>query len=315
MTSKPIIIDHAAVVEALSQLDPVQAMRELFTAFGNARAVQPPQTITEFPSGGDFITYLGAIEGERVFGAKLSPYLPRKTDPIITAWTVLMSMEDGQPLALVDAGVLTRQRTAATTALAVDLLARKDKPLNLAIIGAGAVAQAHMQLVDNLREWASVKVYSPSLAKNETKQSAWRAIIPDFEAPATAKDAISRADVIMLCTSSGSPVIQTADVKSSALVTSISTNVPKAHEVDPAFLSYAQVFCDYRETTPDSAGDMLLAAELHGWDKDQVVGDLAELCTNTLPDLKENHPVYFRSIGLGLEDVAIANAIYNRIAG
>lgn len=315
MTDQPIIIDNAAVLEALGQLDLVESMRELFTDFGNARAVQPPQTITEFPSGGDFITYLGAIEGENVFGAKLSPYLPRKTGPIITAWTVLMSMEDGQPLALIDAGALTTQRTAATTALAVDLLTQKNKPLNLAIIGAGAVAQAHMQLVDSLREWASVKVYSPSLAKNETKQSAWRAIAPDFEASATAKDAISRADVIMLCTSSGSPVIKTADLKPNALVTSISTNVPKAHEIDPAFLSYAQVYCDYRETTPDSAGDMLLAAELHGWNKSQIVGDLAELCANTPLGIKDNHPVYFRSIGLGLEDVAIANAIYNRIAG
>ncbi|MGE9115758.1 hypothetical protein ACQKHT_26395, partial [Escherichia coli] len=77
--------------------------------------------------------------------------------------------------------------------------------------------------------------------------------------------AVEDADVILLCTSSAGPVIDPARLSKPALITSISTNAPRAHEVPPQCLNAMQVFCDYRHTTPGSAGEMLIAAEQHGW--------------------------------------------------
>lgn len=85
----------------------------------------------------------------------------------------------------------------------------------------------------------------------------------------------------MLCTSSGTPVLDATVVAPDALVTSISTNAAEAHEIAPAFLASAQVYCDYRETTPASAGEMVLAARDHGWSADQLRGDLAGLAAGT----------------------------------
>ena len=311
MSNPPIVITDAMISESRSKMNVLEAMRVLFTQLGNGQAVQPPQTLTEFPTGGDFITYMGALADSSVFGAKLSPYLPREGGPIITAWTMLMSMESGQPLALVDAGRLTTERTAATTALAVDELAPRGKALSLAIIGSGAVAQAHMRHVTGLRDWAEVRVFSPNLASNTATQESWRALQSDAVFVGSAKEAVTAADVVMLCTSSGTPVIEQADLSPQALVTSISTNVARAHEIDPAFLTKAQVYCDYRATTPGSAGDMLIAAETHGWSADQIAGDLGGLCTDQCPRPDGARPVYFRSIGLGLEDIAVAKAVYD----
>ena len=58
-----------------------------------------------------------------------------------------------------------------------------------------------------------------------------------------------------------------AALKPESLITSISTNVPRAHEIDPAALSLFDVYCDYRKTAPITAGEMILAAEKHGWKK------------------------------------------------
>jgi len=79
--------------------------------------------------------------------------------------------------------------------------------------------------------------------------------------------------------------VDVADLAPSALVTSISTNVARAHEVDPAFLKIAQVYCDDRATTPNSAGDMVIAQE-SGWSVNDICGDLAELCVAScaIPD-------------------------------
>jgi L-arginine dehydrogenase len=71
-----------------------------------------------------------------------------------------------------------------------------------------------------------------------------------------------------------------------------------------------QVFCDYRVTTPGSAGEMLIAAEQHGWDKNAIVGDLPDLMSGSVQRPGYDRHVFFRSIGLGLEDIALANAIY-----
>lgn len=313
MTDAPILLDHSEISKCLKNIDFVQEMRNLFAELGNGTAVQPAQTLTAFPNGGDFITYLGALGKAGVFGAKLSPYLPQADRPIITAWTVLMSMETGQPLAMLDAATLTTERTAATTAVAIDHLAPSGRPLTLAIIGSGSVSQAHLRHVTPLRDWAEVRVFSPTLSQHPETQAVWEQLCPSVSIAASAASAVKSADVVMLCTSSGTPVLEIADLSPTAVVTSISTNAAMAHEVDPDFLNLAEVYCDYRETTPQTAGDMQLAREKHGWNPTQIRGDLAELAIRNCPRPSGTKPVFFRSVGLGLEDIAIANAVYSHV--
>lgn len=307
----PLVLDAAAVAALLPQVDALAAMRRLFTELGRGDAVQPAQSLTLLPGGqgfqGDFITYQGASHGAQMFGAKLSPYLPREDGAIVTAWTVLMSSETGLPLMLCDAGRLTVERTAATTALAVDHLGAAAAH-RLAIIGSGAVAEAHLRHVLPLRDWQAVQVFSPSLQGAE-RADHWRGLDPRVTVAQSADAAIAGADVVMLCTSSGQPVVDTTDVKPGILVTSISTNVARAHEVAPAFLNDAEVYCDYRATTPVTAGEMVIAGE-QGWDAGAIRGDLAELQCGQCPYPSGDRPVFFRSIGLGLEDIFMAEAVY-----
>lgn len=306
----PLTVDEAAVLRALPALDIRGTLATMFRALGSGQAVQPPQTLTLFPgNAGDFITYLGAMADAKVFGAKLSPYLVTGGRPIVTAWTVLMSMETGRPLMWCDAGLLTVERTAATTALAVDRLARGDAN-RLALIGAGAVGLAHLRHVASLREWESIRVYSPELAQDAAKQRSLAAADARAIAATTIEDCVRDADVVMLCTSSGEPVLADGMLTRPALVTSISTNAANAHEIPPAWLPAMDVYCDYRATTPTSAGEMKLAAQRHGWSVDDVVGDLPALLLGecALPTYARH--AFFRSIGLGLEDVAIASALF-----
>ncbi|KPN92667.1 ornithine cyclodeaminase family protein [Pseudomonas nunensis] len=311
MSSTPYVINQLQARELLAQVDVPQILRKLFRDLAAGQAVQPAQQLVEFPQGaGDFINYLGVLAEDGVYGVKTSPYIVREQGPLVTAWTLLMSMQTGQPLLLCDAGELTTARTAATTAVAVDALA----PLNarrLAIIGSGKVAQAHLHYVKNLREWQSISLYSPSLSELAPEALAQ---LTSLDSRLTLVDsreaAIQDADVIMLCTSSAGPVIDPATLTKPALITSISTNAPRAHEVPPQSLNDMQVFCDYRQTTPGSAGEMLIAVEQHGWDKDAIVGDLPDLLSEKVQRPGYDRHVFFRSIGLGLEDIALANALY-----
>ena len=311
MSSTPYVIVQAQAHELLARIDVPQILRKLFRDLAAGNAVQPTQQVVEFPQGaGDFINYLGVLAEDGVYGVKTSPYIVREQGALVTAWTLLMSMKTGQPLLLCDAGELTTARTAATTAVAVDALAPLDAQ-RLAIIGSGKVAQAHLHYAKALRDWQSISLYSPSLLEDAETQTVLKSIAPSLKIADSRETAISDADVIMLCTSSAGPVIDPAQLHKPALITSISTNAPRAHEVPPQSLNDMQVFCDYRLTTPGSAGEMLIAAEQHGWSKDSIVGDLADLLSEKVQRPGYDRHVFFRSIGLGLEDIALANAVYH----
>ncbi|WPC30400.1 ornithine cyclodeaminase family protein [Pseudomonas moraviensis] len=311
MSGTPYVIDQAQARDLLTRIDVPQILRKLFRDLAAGNAVQPAQQLVEFPQGaGDFINYLGVLAEDGVYGVKTSPYIVREQGALVTAWTLLMSMKTGQPLLLCDAGELTTARTAATTAVAVDALASANAQ-RLAIIGSGKVAQAHLHYVKTLREWQSISVYSPSLLEDPEIQALLRTIAPQLKIADSREAAIAEADVIMLCTSSAGPVIDPAELSKPALITSISTNAPRAHEVPPGSLNDMQVFCDYRQTTPRSAGEMLIAAEQHGWHKESIVGDLADLLSDKVPRPDYQRHVFFRSIGLGLEDIALASAVYH----
>ncbi|WP_423204956.1 ornithine cyclodeaminase family protein [Pseudomonas kribbensis] len=310
MSSTPYVIDKTQARELLARIDVPQILRKLFRDLAAGHAVQPAQQLVEFPQGaGDFINYLGVLAEDGVYGVKTSPYIVREQSPLVTAWTLLMSMQTGQPLLLCDAGELTTARTAATTAVAVDALAPSNAQ-RLAIIGSGKVAQAHLHYARNLRDWQSINVYSPSLSEDRATASLLQALDPRVSIADNREAAIADADVIMLCTSSAGPVIDPATLSKPALITSISTNAPRAHEVPPQSLNDMQVFCDYRLTTPGSAGEMLIASEQHGWDNRAILGDLADLLSEKVQRPGYDRHVYFRSIGLGLEDIALANAVY-----
>mgnify|MGYP000117866038 CR=1 FL=1 len=307
----PLLLTQEQLEPYLKKLDVAACLHDLFSSLAQGKAVQPAQSLTLLPEDkGDFITYQGGISGADVFGAKLSPYLVTGDKPIISAWTTLMSSRTGQPLLCCDSSLLTLERTAGTTALAVDQLA-PIKANRLAIIGSGPVALAHLKHVLNLRDWQSISIYSPNLNEDGALQDILMTLDKRIEICVSSQACVQEADVIMLCTSSGTPVIDEKDLtKQDVLITSISTNVANAHEICPSTLGQMDVYCDYKATTPLSAGEMKLAVANHAWSVANVKGDLADLVNQDVAKPTYERPVFFRSIGLGLEDIAMAYGIW-----
>lgn len=312
---KMITLTQDDVLKVLPKVDVFSTVESMFGALGRGEAVQPKQVQTLFPGNkGDYINYSGVWMSEGVYGLKTSPFIVHDKGYTVTAWTLLMSTETGNPLLLVDSSRLTLERTAATTAVAVKYLAKKDAK-RLAVIGSSAQALAHIRYVSELRNWESIKVWSLNSAelsaeKQEEFKQAGKGLL---EFAATKESAINEADVILLCTSSASAVISADDIKGSPLITSISTNAPGAHEIDPSMLADMDVYCDCTAATATVAGEMKLAAQSGDWKPEMIKGDLGALVNGTCPMPEGDKPVFFRSIGQGLEDVAVALAVMKEI--
>jgi L-arginine dehydrogenase len=312
MANPPILGE----TEVLAKLDRSRVLSALETSFAgllNGRSVQPTQTVTVFPDDrGDCIFYPGALLDLGLVGVKVSPYLADLADAgqyPVTAYTLLLSASDGRPILLCDSYALTNIRTAGTTALSLKYLAPASSRV-LALVGSGKVGREHLSYAVQGRKWDEVRVYSPSASKpgdrqTEVQQSAGKAQVQFAD---SAEMAVRGADVVMLCTSSGTAVIDHEWLGAHTLVTSISTNSPGAHEIEPKSLGKFDVFCDYRATAPSTAGEMKIAIEAGTWADSAIVADLPELVSGFVPP-DSGRPRFFRSTGLGIEDLAIAGLL------
>mgnify|MGYP000288898289 CR=1 FL=1 len=312
------VLNEAEALEAIDRSKVRNALRRAFEGLSSGSTVQPTQTLTLFPNDeGDCIFYPGVIHDLDLVGVKVSPFinaLKRDGKYPVTAYTLLLSASTGQPILLCDSYALTTSRTAGTTALALEYLTPPSAK-KLTVVGTGKVALEHLAYVAEQHDWEEICVWSPSLENDGNKEKQVARSIKGISEIAKVsedlQDAVADADVVMLCTSSGTPVIKTEWLSENAVVTSISTNVQKAHEIDPQTLSEFHVFCDYKETAPVTAGEMVIAIEKGNWDAQSLKGDLNGLITGAVRAPKEGK-VFFRSTGLGIEDLAIASLLVSK---
>ncbi|WP_249416998.1 ornithine cyclodeaminase family protein [Streptomyces sp. TS71-3] len=289
------------------------AVREAFVDLSTGISVQPEQVAADLPGDRGDVIYYPAVVPDSI-GVTVSPYLTElagtPSGPV-TAYTLLLSAQTGRPVLLCDSEHLVAVRTGATTALAVEALGGVEGR-RIAVFGAGPIARSHVTALAELGRWERLDVYSPTLAdpSRADDRAALMSLADGVGLASSAEAAVADADVVLLCTSSTTPVLDPSKVKPTALITSVSTNGPLAHEVPPEALAAMDVYCDYRRTAPSGAGEMVLARERHGWSADAVVADLPELLSGTARPLpSRGRPRYFRSIGLGIEDVAAARLL------
>jgi L-arginine dehydrogenase len=301
-TPRILLDDGATLPEAEVQL----AVRQAFGQLAAGRAVQPQQAVTDLPDGGDVIAYQGVLADAGVYAVKVSPYLPQPGGKaVVTAWTLLLSTRTGQPLLLADSARLTTERTAATTALAVDLLARPGAH-RLTVIGLGPVGRAHLRHALAVRRFDEIRVWSRTATQADLGGLSGPG--GDVHLAASADEAAAGADAVLLCTSAAAPVVDVRRLAPGSLVTSVSTNAPMAHEIDPAAIGDLDVYADYAPSAFAAGGELRLAAAEHGFTLGAIRGDLPGLVAGTAPAPTGGRPVFFRSVGLGIEDAAVALA-------
>src|SRR6266511_4488528 len=145
------------------------------------------------------------LPGAGALTTKLVSLFPRNTDrPTHQAVIVGFDPENGTPAALMDGEAITAARTAAGSALATELLARRD-PATLAVLGAGVQARAHLRAVPRVRRFREIVIGARDTAK---ASAVAREVAPQLGMAVRAasfEDAVRGADVVCACTHSPDP--------------------------------------------------------------------------------------------------------------
>jgi len=211
-------------------------------------------------------------------GIKVCTLFPQNRGvPTVQALYVLFDGQNGSPQALIDGTEMTYWKTAADSALGADLLARQDIQ-TLLVVGAGAMAP-HM-----VRAYRAMRPgLSRVLVWNRTAQRAQALVAGIAGVQAEVADdlalAVQCADVVCCATASSTPLIRGEWLRPGTHVDLIGGYTPQMRETDDEVMRRARIFVDSRWFTVDHAGDLTQPIASGVISRDDVLGDLFELCS------------------------------------
>jgi ornithine cyclodeaminase len=127
-----------------------------------------------------------------------------------------------------------------------------------------------------------------------------------------AGEAVVGADVIVLVTSSPTPVIEDGWVKPGAHVVSVGACRPTQREMDPELVTRAKLFVDSRTAALVESGDVVLGIQEGRFAASHILAEIGELVAGTAGRRSDTEVTIFKSLGLAVEDVAAAELAYHR---
>lgn len=249
----------------------------------------------------------------RFFGAKLMASSRAKRTAYLVA---LFDQQEGGLVALLDGNVITACRTAATTALAIDCILRNAQPPRLGILGSGMEARAHLLAIAAVRPPAEVLVYSPSPDNRAAfaTEFAQRLAIPcrAVDAPSAV---IAGADLLLAAARSRdeTPIFSGAQLRPGMTVASIGSTLPEQREIDAETIARSDlIVADEPHEVATRTGDCI-AATRAGIDFAAKLVSLSDLVAGRMSDrLGAAQLVLFKSVGAGIQDIAVAEFMLGR---
>lgn len=313
----PLLLTERDVRAVLPMPGLIDAMEGALAQFSAGAVTQPVRTVLEVgPDKAYFGVMPASLDDPPAVGAKLVTVYARNHDrglPSHLATIVLLDHATGALAAILDGRYITEARTAAVSAVSVRHLARPDARV-LGIIGSGVQARSHLEAIRHVRPLEDVRVWSPNAGHRDEFASGMSAHtgLP-VRSVANASLAARGADMIVLATSSHTPVIDDADVEPGAHITGVGACRPDQREMPTALLKRARVYVDSRAAARKEAGDLLIPQQEGAFDDSHVVGELGELVAGRITGRGERSDVtIFKSLGLAVEDVVAARLVLER---
>jgi ornithine cyclodeaminase/alanine dehydrogenase-like protein (mu-crystallin family) len=222
----------------------------------------------------------------------------------------LMDASSGRSVARMEADYLTDLRTAATSAVATDLLARQDVK-TLGIFGSGRQATAHVAVLPRVRRFERFLVCGSGRSGLEDfcdQIKAEQGIEMDVVTPETLA---RKADVICTCTTSTEPLFDGRWLRPGTHLNLVGAFQPHTREVDDETVRRARVVVDTYEGALAEAGDLLVPMSKGVIGRAHIAADLHEVASGKKPGRKsESEITLFKSLGCAIEDLVTALSAY-----
>jgi alanine dehydrogenase len=291
-----MILNADEVRRFLRMEDLIPAMERALSDLSGGRAVQPVRQVLEVADHRGFLGVMPAYDG--ALGAKLVTFYPDNRNVATHhAMILLFRPETGEPRAVLDGGLITEMRTAAVSAVATRLLARREASV-LALLGSGVQAGSHLEALRLVRSFREVRVWSPRSA--QAFASSHR-----ITAAGSAEEATRGADVIVVATTSKTPVLRGEWISEGSHVNAVGACRPDWREMDDAAVRRGRMYVESREAAMKESGDVLAAGNVFA-----EIGEV--LAGGKSARESEKEVTLFKSVGVAVEDLLAADLVYRK---
>jgi ornithine cyclodeaminase/alanine dehydrogenase-like protein (mu-crystallin family) len=221
--------------------------------------------------------------------------------------------KSGHLLALMEADYLGQMRTGAASGVATQYMARPEA-CEVGLFGSGKQAATQLLAMSKVRKLTRVQVFSPNEERRRrfAKEMSERCQV-EVEPVPRPEMAAEDKDIIITATSSREPVLHGQWIADGCHLNIIGSNFMVKAEVDVAAVRRCDsIVVDSKEQARIEAGDFAQALE----DGSIHWSDIHELCHVVVGRYPGRaHPedvTMFKSLGIALEDVAVAGKVYER---
>jgi alanine dehydrogenase len=287
-----LYLTESDVRHLLPMTDCIRLMRSTFESLRDGTAQNQSRRRLILKTGSVLHSLAGAC-GD-YFGTKFYSTNPKHGAHFLFA---LYHANTAEPLALMEANHLGQIRTGAASGYATDLLANPQASV-LGVIGSGFQARAQVEAIRAVRPIREVRFWSrtPEKARRFAEEM-------DATAAESAETAVRGADIVATATNSKDPVLEAEWIARGTHVNAMGSNVASRRELPPDLVRAAGVVAvDSLEQARIEAGDLILA---DSW------ANVVEL-TDVRPGYDPARITIFKSIGLGVEDVAAGAFVYEQ---
>ena len=316
---EPILINKETVASLLSMEECIPVMEQTFRSLASGNCVQPLRPLMWLPDRTGLLGMMPGYAGDiDVMGIKVISVFPKNKEFGYSSHqgvVLLFETKNGRLLCMADADEITAIRTAAASAVATNLLARKDAE-TLSIMGSGIQAAPHIEAMMLVRKIKKIMIWS----RNEKSAKQLAEKIPaknkiDISIAKDPEEAVRNMDIICTVTGSAEPIVKGEWVSKGTHINAIGSCIPRARELDTATVFKSKLFTDCYESIFNEAGDFIIPKNEGAINDSHVKGEIGEILLgkkdgrNSVDDI-----TVFKSLGLAAEDIFAVNHIYRKIS-
>lgn len=219
----------------------------------------------------------------------------------------------GEMAALMQADYLGQMRTGAASAVATKHLARSEAS-TIGLFGAGKQARTQLIGCCKVRPIERAYVYSPN--QERCKTFAGEMTIQcglEVVAVSSPEEAARNRNIVCTATSSRDPVLKGDWISEGQHLNVVGSNFLSKSEIDVDVIKKADlIFIDHKDQGKMEAGDFIAALDQHVIEWSDI-NELGRLIASRTPGRTSPQEVtLFKSLGIGLEDVAVAGKVLEK---
>ncbi len=315
---KLLTVAAADLPKVLPMRDAVEAMKSAFEALSAGRVIAPLRGVVPVDEVDGISLLMGGYVPGEGLASKTVSIFNRNRDlgkNVVSGLVVVLDPVSGEPIGLLDGGVLTAWRTGAAAGAATDLLARPDAKTG-ALIGAGVQARTQLFAIDAVRQLDSVRVFGLDAPQVEDFV---RRLQPEVTARlvavGSAEEAVEGADVVNCATNSPEPVFDGRVLSPGTHINAIGTFTLDRREVDLVTVERAAIFVDQVEAALEEAGELVAGIEA-GATRSEDWTEIGEIVAGARSGRQSSEEItFFKSVGHAVQDIVAAARVIRGAAG